>query len=163
MRSANEVKGRLNGLLRQELKARLAASTRRRPCNCRYNFQNPVDLSNPGGPKMGFCGLGLDLKHPTETWSGVLCDDDRTAQRCPTFNRVVTVQAVLDTFWEDVKNRNLPDSILQLIWVVEDSVDVKTPWWLLIWYRVVYGVGEKITPSNWVDEVEVLKALEDSE
>ena len=155
MKTREEIEGRIRFLLVQELDRRVAEASRRLPCLCTHNHQQPLDTrrqvygepndsfnrvsSEPGvpvGQTMGLCMLGADKP---EEWNCTICEDPIDAQKCPLFTPLKTKEHIESTFREEVNDmpwvqEHMPE-MYGLLWTLDTGVvALRLPWWKRVWY-----------------------------
>jgi hypothetical protein len=157
MRSDEEIRERIDVLLKEELDRRVEASTRRLPHRCVHNHRQPLDPrrqvggeSNPGFNRLdrrhlpvvqdvGLCMYGSD---DPEEWSGDICDEPLDAQRCPVFETTETPLLAAQIFVAQVQEpgwleAEMPN-VAHLVWALGDGAalpEARIPWWRRWWLR----------------------------
>jgi hypothetical protein len=157
MKTPDEIRQRIRGLLAQELDRRWATATRRLPQLCTFNIRHALDLRKmvegeeneffnritskrhlPVTQSIGLCGYGQE--NPEE-WQGTICEDPIDAQRCPLFVPKKSQDEILVEFQEQLAEEgwleeHMPE-VSALLWALEDADTnfVKVPWWKVIWHR----------------------------
>ena len=158
MKSKDEVRARVRGMIAQELDRRIKEAEQRLPRRCVHNHRQPLDerrevmgeanayfnrIAYDGGEPvdqtLGLCMLNAG---DPEGWEGNICEDPIDAKRCPFFEPVQSKQAILEHFKTQLQTGmwledNMPD-VAALLWVLgdDDTIVREVPWWkrLLYWF-----------------------------
>lgn len=162
MKTPDEIRQRIKGLLIQELDRRVTLAHRRLPQLCTYNIRHTLDLRKmvegeeneffnritskrhlPVSQTMGLCGYGQE--NPEE-WNGTICEDPIDAQRCPLFVPKKSQDEILTEFKTQLAEEgwieeHMPE-VAALLWALDDADTnfVKVPWWKALWHRWVLRI-----------------------
>lgn len=157
MKTPDEIRQRIKGLITQELDRRCATASRRLPQLCTHNIRHTLDLRKmvdgeeneffnrmtskrhlPVTQTMGLCGYG---KENPEEWNGTICEDPIDAQRCPLFDPKKGQPEILAEFKEQLAQEgwleeHMPE-VAALLWALDDADTnfVRIPWWKTLWHR----------------------------
>lgn len=180
MKTPDEIRQRIRGMLVQELDRRVALAQRRLPHLCTFNIRHALDTRKvangednelynrvtsarhlPVSQALGTCGYGLE--NPEE-WSGTICEDPIDAQRCPLFVPKSSKDALLTEFQEQLATQgwleeHMPE-VAALLWALDDTETtfVKVPWWKALWHQWVLRI--RIEPVVEVRDPSQLLLLE---
>lgn len=180
MKTSDEIRQRIRGLLVQELDRRVALAHERLPQLCKHNIRHTLDTRKeadgepnefynrvtsarhlPVTQSLGLCGLNAD--NPEE-WGGTICEDPIDAKRCPLFVPKRSKDALLTEFQEQLATQgwleeHMPE-VAALLWALDDTETtfVKVPWWKALWHQWVLRI--RIEPVVEVRDPSQLLLLE---
>jgi hypothetical protein len=124
MRESAEIRRRHRALKYDLRKRLLIQHLKQAPCNCVYNYAEPVERSEPldGGASSGpvrLCMLGAEDR---QNWPGNVCDTVENARSCPFYEPRHEREDVLARLAEGMSD---PE------WIAEQDPELATLHWVL--------------------------------
>lgn len=188
MKTREEIERRLRKLRIRYANKHVRRSQERRPHNCSFNEEHlPGKLTRPGvpveteiAPRRQVTLVILNDPKPVRLcmyqftpgggtgWSGVVCDDDETAERCPYFvpsKGVPDARAEFMASLEDDEHvfDNYRD-VATLQWVIGERVhSMPLSWWERLWLSFVAVFIRVARPSKALPPVKVPDDLWDDQ
>lgn len=178
MRSVDEIRERIRGVLTRELDQRVAQAQKRLPHRCVHNHRHTLDTRKaaegednefynrittrralPVVNTIGLCMLDSD---DPESWSGTICEDPIDAQKCPVFEAKQSKEEILLQFQKELAKDGWVEAefpeVAALLWAIEyEGADViQVPWWKALWHRWVLRI--RVEPVVAVRDVSHLLA-----
>lgn len=169
MKTEEEVRSRLQGVLLREFDRRVAEAQERLPGGCVHNRQQPLDARKtvdgernynynritrgkglPVYQTIGLCMLGSE--NPEEWPGDRICEEPLDAKRCPYFTPKFLKPEILASFKEEMEDpfwveHNLPEAAA-LLWLLEEDAKAQLPWWKRVLFHFLTLKVEPVQKSS---------------